>query len=87
MWSGCVAAQERGLSNAAFLRTEILDLAHYFSEGEVDEIWITFPDPFLENSRINRRLTSTRYLSAYKEVTKVGALIHLKTDSTPPFRF
>ncbi len=87
LWSGCVAAQKRGLTNVAFLRIEILDLAHYFAEGEVDEIWITFPDPFLKNGSTNKRLTATRYLEAYKQVTKAGATIHLKTDSTPLFEF
>ncbi len=87
LWSGCVAAQERGLSNVAFLRTEILELAHFFAKGEIEEIWITFPDPFLENSRIKNRLTSTRYLAVYKDVIKEGARIHLKTDSTPLFDF
>ncbi len=87
LWSGCVGAQERELSNVAFLRTEILDLTYFFAKGEVDEIWITFPDPFLENSRIKRRLTSTRYLVTYKEIIKDDALIHLKTDSTPLFDF
>ncbi len=87
LWSGCVAAQERSLTNVAFLRIEILNLAHYFAEGEIDEIWITFPDPFLKNGSSNKRLTATRYLEAYKQVTKTGATIHLKTDSTPLFEF
>ncbi len=87
LWSGCVTAQKRELRNVAFLRIEIMDLAHYFAKGEIDEVWITFPDPFLENSRIKRRLTSTRYLATYKEVVKKDALIHLKTDSTPLFDF
>jgi tRNA (guanine-N7-)-methyltransferase len=87
LWSGCVAAQERGLTNVAFLRIEILNLAHYFAEGEIDEIWITFPDPFLKNGSSNKRLTATRYLTAYKQVIKEGTLIHLKTDSTPLFDF
>ncbi len=87
LWSGCVAAQERGLTNVAFLRIEILNLAHYFAEGEIDEIWITFPDPFLKNGSANKRLTAARYLEAYKDVTKVGAIIHLKTDSTALFEF
>ncbi len=87
LWSGCVAAQQRELNNVAFLRVEILDLAHYFAKGEVDEIWITFPDPFIENSRINRRLTSTKYLATYKNVVRDGSSIHLKTDSTPLFDF
>ena len=87
LWSGCVAAQDRGLTNVAFLRIEILNLAHYFAEGEISEIWITFPDPFLKNGSSNKRLTATRYLEAYKQVTKAGATIHLKTDSTPLFEF
>ena len=87
LWSGCVAAQKLSLANVAFLRIEILNLAHYFAEGEIDEIWITFPDPFLKNGSTNKRLTATRYLEAYKQVTKVGATIHLKTDSTPLFEF
>ena len=87
LWSGCVAAQERGLTNVAFLRIEILNLAHYFAEGEINEIWITFPDPFLKNGSSNKRLTATRYLTAYKQVIKEGTLIHLKTDSTPLFDF
>ncbi len=87
LWSGCVAAQERNLTNAAFLRIEILNIAHYFTEGEIDEIWITFPDPFLKNGSYNKRLTATRYLDAYKQVTKTGATIHLKTDSASLFEF
>ena len=87
LWSGCVAAQERGLTNVAFLRIEILNLPHYFAEEEIDEIWITFPDPFLKNGSFTKRLTATRYLEAYKQVAKAEAAIHLKTDSTPLFEF
>jgi tRNA (guanine-N7-)-methyltransferase len=87
LWSGCVSAQKRDLTNVAFLRIEILNLAHYFAKDEIDEIWITFPDPFLKNGSSNKRLTATRYLEAYKHVTIVGATIHLKTDSTPLFEF
>jgi tRNA (guanine-N7-)-methyltransferase len=87
LWSGCVAAQERNLTNVAFLRIEILNIAHYFAKGEIDEIWITFPDPFLKNGSYNKRLTATRYLNAYKQVTETGATIHLKTDSAPLFEF
>ena len=87
LWSGCVAAQERGLTNVAFLRIEILDIVHYFAKDEIDEIWITFPDPFLKNGSANKRLTATRYLNAYKQVIKEEGIIHLKTDSTPLFEF
>ena len=87
LWTGSVEAQERGLTNAAFLRIEILNLAHYFAKGEIDEIWITFPDPFLRSGKFRRRLTAARYLAVYKHVIKEGAPIHLKTDSNPLFDF
>ncbi len=87
LWSGCIAAQKRSLTNVAFLRIEILNLVHYFAEEEIEEIWITFPDPFLKNGSSNKRLTATRYLDAYKQVTKSGSTLHLKTDSTPLFEF
>ena len=87
LWTGSVEARKRGLGNVAFLRIEILNLAYYFAKGEIDEIWITFPDPFLRNGKFRRRLTATRYLTAYKQVIKEGAPIHLKTDSNPLFDF
>ena len=87
LWTGCVEARKRGLTNVAFLRIEILNLAHYFAKGEIDEIWITFPDPFLKNGKIRKRLTAARYLAVYKRVIKEGAPIHLKTDSNPLFDF
>ena len=87
LWTGCVEARKRGLTNVAFLRIEILNLAHYFAKGEIDEIWITFPDPFLKNGKIRKRLTAARYLTVYKHVIKEGAPIHLKTDSNPLFDF
>ncbi len=87
LWTGCVEARKRGLDNVAFLRIEILNLAHYFAKGEIDEIWITFPDPFLRNGKFRKRLTAARYLAVYKHVIKEGASIHLKTDSDPLFDF
>lgn len=80
IWRGAKTAIELGIPNAAFLRTRIEMLAQFFGEGEVDEIWITFPDPFLRNSKANRRLTSPMFLEIYSKVLKPGGIIHLKTD-------
>jgi tRNA (guanine-N7-)-methyltransferase len=71
----------------AFIREQIDHLENYFEEGEIDEIWITFPDPFLKNSRSRKRLTSEKFLPIYKKILKPGGLIHLKTDSTPLYLF
>ena len=55
---GARVAMEEGLTNVAFLRTRIEFIEHFFAQNEVSEIWITFPDPFLRESKSNRRLTS-----------------------------
>ena len=87
IWVGAKLAMEKNLSNAAFLRTQIGKLDEYFSLGEVDEIWITFPDPQLRTSRAKKRLTHPRYLRIYKNILKENGRIHLKTDSPELYMF
>ncbi|MBC7867710.1 MAG: tRNA (guanosine(46)-N7)-methyltransferase TrmB [Gloeobacteraceae cyanobacterium ES-bin-316] len=87
MYIGAKYALENGLANAGFLRTQIEMLAEYFAVGEVDEIWITFPDPQLRTSTAKRRLTHPRFLRLYQQVLKPGGSIHLKTDSPALFHF
>lgn len=83
MWTGATESHEAGMRNVAFLRTEIELLAHFFAEGEVDEIWITFPDPQMKKA--SKRLTSTGFIDRYVRLLSSGGLIHLKTDS--PFLY
>ena len=80
----CLAAK---MLNAAFLRTQIEKLADYFIAGEVDEIWITFPDPQLRISKAKKRLTHPRFLRLYDQILKPGGVIHLKTDSPDLYLF
>jgi tRNA (guanine-N7-)-methyltransferase len=87
IWEGATIARNENLINAAFLRTRIEQLALFFGEQEVDEIWITFPDPFLRESKENKRLTSARFLDLYKPLLKPGAIIHLKTDDVTLYDF
>ena len=87
MYIGAKKALEEHVFNAAFLRTQIEKLADYFSTGEVDEIWITFPDPQLRLSKAKKRLTHPRFLRLYKKVLKAEGFIHLKTDSPDLYLF
>ena len=87
IWSACRIADLENLQNVAFIRDQIDHLTEYFEPGEVSEIWITFPDPFLRKSDTRRRLTSKKFLEIYKQFLKKGALIHLKTDSLPLYEF
>jgi len=83
MWAGAKQAIEKGLANAAFLRTNIEFITDFFAAGEVDEIWITFCDPQMKKA--TKRLTSTWFMQRYQRIVKPGGLIHLKTDS--PFLY
>lgn len=87
IWTGATRALQHGLHNAAFLRTQIEMIADYFEPEEVDEIWITFPDPQLRLSRAKRRLTHPRFLREYEKILKRGGLLHLKTDSANLYNF
>jgi tRNA (guanine-N7-)-methyltransferase len=82
IFHGAKMALERGLKNTAFLRTDIEKIDQYFAPEEVSEIWITFPDPQPQLSRIKKRLTHPRFLNLYKNILRKGGVIHLKTDST-----
>jgi tRNA (guanine-N7-)-methyltransferase len=83
MWTGATEALQQGMKNVAFLRTKIELLPYFFAEGEVAEIWITFPDPQMR--KVNKRLTSTRFMQHYSRVLRPDGWIHLKCDS--PFLF
>ena len=81
IYIGAKYGLENELNNLAFCRCLIDNLDHYFAEGEVDEIWITFPDPHPKKNKKNKRLTWPRFLALYKQVLKSGGTIHLKTDA------
>lgn len=79
MWSGATQSLRDGLHNVAFLRTNIEMIDNLFDTDEVDEVWITFPDPQMKKA--TKRLTSTYFMQRYRHFLKDGGLVHLKTDS------
>lgn len=81
IYIGAKKALESKQTNAAFLRTQIAMLPNYFAAAEVDEIWITFPDPQLRTSKAKKRLTHPGFLRLYQQVLSPEGYIHLKTDS------
>lgn len=79
IWSGAKQSFDDRLSNVAFIRTNIELTDHFFSAGEVDEIWITFPDPQMR--KVRKRMTATNFLEVYRRFLAPAGIIHLKTDS------
>lgn len=87
IWVGAKKALQNKLCNVAFLRIQIDHIADYFSQNEVAEIWITFPDPQLRRSKAKKRLTHPKFLRLYQQFLVPGGLIHLKTDSPDLYQF
>ena len=80
-WFGAKEAVEKKLNNVAFLRTQIELVDCFFDHDEVDEIWITFPDPQIKYRRTKHRMTHPDFLDRYKKILKKDGIVHLKTDS------
>ena len=87
LYIGAKKCIEENIFNAAFMRTQIGKINEYFAANEVEEIWITFPDPQLRKSKAKKRLTHPSFLRLYQQFLKPGGLIHLKTDSPELFSF
>ena len=80
-WRGAKTAVEEGMTNVAFLRTQIELIDFAFAQNEVDEIWITFPDPQIKYKRTKHRMTNSEFLKRYKKILKPEGVVNLKTDS------
>ncbi len=81
IWRGAKTALEEGIDNVGFLRIQIESILEHFAAQEIAEIWITFPDPQPQDSRIKKRLTNPRFLDKYKVILQEQGLMHLKTDN------
>ena len=81
LWRGAKTGVENQIKNMAFLRIQIENIASFFGPDEVDEIWITFPDPHLRERDDQKRLTSHRFLNLYRQFLKPNGFVNLKTDS------
>ena len=87
IWTGAKTALEKNINNVAFVRTRIEFIESFFGKDEIDEIWITFPDPQLKKRRNKKRLTGSRFLTMYRNFLKRDGLMHLKTDNKVMFSY
>lgn len=87
MWRGAMTSFEENLTNVAFIRNQAEHLEYLFAPGEVDEIWITFPDPQIKNTTAKKRLTSPQFLNRFRKVAQNNTVVHLKTDNTGFFEY
>jgi len=85
LWTGAKQSYLKGMTNVAFLRTNIEMIHHFFAEDEVSEIWLTFPDPQMK--KVTKRLTATNFMKSYQQFLKNDGKVHLKTDSNFMFTY
>jgi tRNA (guanine-N7-)-methyltransferase len=81
LWVGAKMAIDEGIKNVGFLRIQIQNVLDYFAENEIDEIWLTFPDPQAQSPLERKRLSNPQFLEKYKAITKPDGIMHLKTDN------
>lgn len=87
IWRGCKTSNENNMNNVAFVRNYVQMVSEIFGEQEIDELWITFPDPQPKKVKINKRLTSPPFLKRYSQILKEGGIINFKTDNEPLFDY
>ncbi|MFV0484248.1 MAG: tRNA (guanosine(46)-N7)-methyltransferase TrmB [Bacteroidales bacterium] len=85
IWKGAKEADCNNISNVAFLRTRIEFVNFFFLQNEIDEIWLTFPDPQMKKD--SKRLTSSFFMKRYEALLKPEGIIHLKTDSNFQYEY
>ncbi len=87
LWRGLKTSQEKGYRHVAFVRSHIEHIEYFFGPEEIDEIWITFPDPLPKKCKARQRLTSPQFLTRYSHILKNEHVIHLKTDDLALFDY
>jgi tRNA (guanine-N7-)-methyltransferase len=87
IWTGARYAIDNNLKNVAFIRARIEFVTSFFAKNEINEIWLTFPDPQLKTRRNKKRLTGSLFLEMYRQFLIDGGAIHLKTDNKDLFEY
>jgi tRNA (guanine-N7-)-methyltransferase len=87
MWRGAKTSDEEKRSNVAFVRIRAENIGRIFGPAEVDEIWITFPEPQPNSPRHSKRFTSPEFIARYRQILKPGGIIHLKTDNDMFYKY
>jgi tRNA (guanine-N7-)-methyltransferase len=82
---GARIAEAQNLSNIRFLRARADQLTDCITQGVIERIWVTFPDPFPKGRSAKHRLIHPEYLKRYATVLKDNGTMCFKTDDHPLF--
>lgn len=77
---GAEKAKQACLGNLVFLRAHAQRIRQVFGTGEIDRLYLYFPDPWPKRAQHKNRYFQTENLRQLAEVVKVGGEFHIKTD-------
>ena len=80
-------AKAMGLNNVFYIDMDVAGIEDIFAPGEIDRLFINFPDPWPRKKNAKRRLTHRSFLDKYCRVVREGGEIHVKTDNAPLFEY
>ena len=80
-------AREMELNNVFYIDMDVANMEEIFAPGEIDRLFINFPDPWPRKKNAKRRLTHRGFLGKYCRVVREGGEFHFKTDNAPLFEF
>ena len=80
-------AQAMGLKNVFYIDMDVANVEDIFAPGEINRIFINFPDPWPRKKNAKRRLTHRSFLDKYCRVVEEGGELHYKTDNAPLFEY
>lgn len=76
-----------GLKNVAFLRGKAEELPQVFGNGELDQIYLFFPDPWAKTAQLKHRLMQEGFLVEAAKALAPGGVLHFKTDHPGYFQW
>lgn len=80
-------AKSLGLTNVFYIDMDVAAIEDIFAAGEIDRLFINFPDPWPRKKNAKRRLTHRSFLDKYCRVVRENGEIHFKTDNAPLFEY
>lgn len=78
-------AVKAGCKNAGIARFHAFNIDELFQPGEIDNVYIHFPDPWTSPNKPKNRFVSKHNLDKLFELQKAGSIINFKTDSLEYF--
>lgn len=84
---GAYAAIEKSLRNIFFIRARADQIDELFKTSSLQQVWITFADPFPRKGSAGRRMTHPNFLRLYKAVLRSGGGLYIKHDNQDFFNW